>query len=152
MKKILPWQFKFGVALVVFSALTYYIHYLIFRDARHIFLYLIGDIAFVFIEVLLVTLILHQLLSSREKKGRLKKMNMVIGVFFSETGKKLLAMLAISDAQSEQLTKMLVINKNWTKNDFSKARRGLRAHKGVITSQQADLEGLKVFLLKNGHC
>lgn len=57
---------------------------LFFRDPHHIFLYLIGDIAFVFIEVLLVTLIIHQLLSRREKQAMLKKLNMVIGAFFSE--------------------------------------------------------------------
>jgi len=57
-----------GLSLVVLSILFYLLHYAIFRDPHHIFIYLIGDIAFVFIEVLLVTLIIHQLLSDREKK------------------------------------------------------------------------------------
>ena len=60
-----------------------------FRDTHHIFIYLIGDIAFVFLEVLLVTLILHQLLRYREKKAMLNKLNMVIGAFFSEVGGEL---------------------------------------------------------------
>lgn len=58
-------------------------HYFIFRDAHHIFIYLIGDIAFVFLEVLLVTLVLHQLLHYKEKKSMLNKLDMVIGYFLA---------------------------------------------------------------------
>jgi len=47
---------------------------------------MLGDVAFVPIEVLLVTLIIHRLLSEREKRTRLEKLNMVIGAFFSEMG------------------------------------------------------------------
>jgi len=78
MKRVFNWQVLLGLSLIALSALVYFIHYLIFRDAHHIFIYLIGDIAFVFLEVLLVTLILHQLLRYREKKAMLNKLNMVI--------------------------------------------------------------------------
>ena len=82
--KRLSWQILLGLSLIVLSMIFYLLHYAIIRDAHHIFIYLIGDIAFVFIEVLLVTLIIHQLLSEREKRARLEKLNMVIGVFFSK--------------------------------------------------------------------
>jgi len=78
------WQATLGLALIALSATVYLIHYLIFRDAHHIFIYMIGDIAFVFVEVLMVTVIIHQLLSLREKRAILEKLNMVIGAFFSE--------------------------------------------------------------------
>jgi formate-dependent nitrite reductase membrane component NrfD len=79
-----------GILLILLSIFFYSVHFVVFRDAHHIFIYLIGDIAFVFIEVLLVTLIIHQLLSEREKRTMFKKLNMVIGAFFSETGTTLL--------------------------------------------------------------
>ena len=91
------WQLIVGVGLVVLSAVFYFIHYVIFRDTHHILLYLIGDIAFVFIEVLLVTLIIHELLNQREKQARFEKLNMVIGIFFSELGTKLLKLLSARD-------------------------------------------------------
>ena len=78
MKRFFNWQVIFGLTLIILSATVYFIHYLIFRDLHHIFIYLIGDIAFVFIEVLLVTLVLHQLLHYREKKTMLNKLNMVM--------------------------------------------------------------------------
>jgi hypothetical protein len=53
--KCFSWQAILGIFLILLSAILYLIHFAIFRDAHHIFLYLIGDIAFVPIEVLLVT-------------------------------------------------------------------------------------------------
>lgn len=66
--KRLSWQGTLGLSLVAVSGLVYLIHYAVFRDAHHIFIYMVGDIAFVPIEVLLVTLIMHRVLSDREKR------------------------------------------------------------------------------------
>ena len=41
-----PWQFLLVLVLVGSSVFAYLVHYAIFRDSRHLFLYLIGDIAF----------------------------------------------------------------------------------------------------------
>ena len=72
-----------GLSLLALSVVFYLLHYMIFRDAHHIFIYLVGDIAFVFVEVMLVTLVIHGVLEQREKRGRLEKINMVIGAFYS---------------------------------------------------------------------
>lgn len=70
--KLAKTRIIFGIILILLSVIFYSVHYVLFRDAHHIFIYLIGDIAFVFIEVFLVTLIIHELLSYREKLGMLK--------------------------------------------------------------------------------
>ncbi len=103
------WQILLGLSLIVLSVIFYLLHYTIFRDAHHILLYLIGDIAFVFIEVLLVTLIIHRLLSEREKRARLEKLNMVIGAFFSEVGTRLLAYFSDFDPKLDKIRKELVV-------------------------------------------
>ncbi|HEO71846.1 MAG TPA: hypothetical protein ENN80_11340 [Candidatus Hydrogenedentes bacterium] len=36
------WQVFLGIALLSLSALLYGLHYLVFRDAHHIFIYLLG--------------------------------------------------------------------------------------------------------------
>ncbi len=82
MKKF-KWQIFLGLGLILLSALLYFVHYLIFKDTHHLFIYMVGDIAFVPLEVLFVTLIIHRLLTVREKKAKLRKLNMVIGAFFS---------------------------------------------------------------------
>ena len=106
MKK-LNWPGVLGISLVVLSIIFYSIHYLIFRDANHIFIYMLGDIAFVPIEVLLVTLIIHRVLSEREKRAMLKKLNMVIGAFFSEVGLKLISTFANFDHKADGVKKEL---------------------------------------------
>jgi hypothetical protein len=73
MNKRFNWKLVAGIAMLILSVAFYYLHYLIFHDAHHIFIYLVGDIAFVFVEVLLVTIIIHQVLHEWEKQSHLKK-------------------------------------------------------------------------------
>jgi len=146
MKRIWRWQFFLALILVLLSALIYYIHYLIFRDAHHIFIYLIGDIAFVFLEVLLVTLILHQLLHYREKKSLMNKLNMVIGAFFSEVGTELLKAFSAFDKEAFKITQKLVITNDWSEKEFLKICKSVKQHSYNIDSRKGDLEAIKKFL------
>ena len=145
MKK-LNWQIVFGLSLIFLSAVLYFAHYAIFRDAHHIFIYLIGDIAFVPIEVLLVTLIIHRLLSVREKRNRLKKLNMVIGAFFSEVGTRLLRTFSDFDPNAGTMKSNLVMVSNWSDKDFSLMSKRLQGYDYTIDSKKGDLEELKKFL------
>jgi len=61
MNRKIKWKPTAAMALVFLSTAVYFIHFLIFRDAHHIFIFLIGDIDFVFIEVLMVRRIIHYL-------------------------------------------------------------------------------------------
>jgi hypothetical protein len=145
--KPLNWQVLLGICLLVLSALFYFLHYLIFRDAHHIFIYLIGDIAFVFVEVLLVTLIIHSVLEQREKKARLEKLNMVIGVFYSEVGTKLLEILSKWDPQIESIQKELVIEGKSPVRKFGRICRYLKKHDYSIESKKPDWDTVKAFLM-----
>jgi hypothetical protein len=120
---------------------------LIFKDAHHIFIYLIGDIAFVFIEVLMVTLIIHRVLEDREKKARQKHMNMVVGAFFSEVGIKLLGLLTKWDPQIEKIQKELVVKGDTAEQKFGRVCKCLRKHDFTIDQEKPDWETLKAFLI-----
>lgn len=122
-KKLFDWQVVFGIILILLSIIAYFVHYLLFRDPHHIFIYLIGDIAFVFIEVLLVTLAIHRLLHYREKQILLQKLNMVIGVFFSEVRNELMRMYAKFDKNSEEIVKDIIIDRDWTDKDFIRFKK-----------------------------
>jgi len=123
MKRIFSWQVILGISLIFLSVVFYIIHYLIFRDARHIFIYLLSDIAFVFFEVFLVTLVLHHLLMYREKQAMLKKLNMVIGAFFGEAGTQLLRIFSAFNPQLSSLAKGLIITQEWTDRNFLRANK-----------------------------
>jgi hypothetical protein len=103
----ISWKVALGAALIVLSAMLYLLHYAIFRDAHHIYIYLLGDVAFLPVEVLLVTIVIHQLLTAREKRVMLKKLNMVIGAFFSEVGIRLLrGFVAVDPAAADKRARL----------------------------------------------
>lgn len=144
--KLFNWQLVLGFILIVLSALVYFIHYLIFRDLHHIFLYLIGDIAFVFIEVLLVTLIIHKVLTIREKRTMLEKLNMIIGVFFSEVGTILLTYLSDHDPKLSSIKKELIVSNNWSDKEFSTVSKNLKNYSFEVDIEKINLEHLRDFL------
>lgn len=146
MKKDITWQLFLAAGLIALSAVLYYIHFLIFGDARHIFIYLLGDIAFIPIEVLLVTIIIHQLLTFREKRERLDKMNMVIGVFFSELGTQLLSDLSKLDRCVEDIKNRLQFSADQPAKEFDSIRSYLSSHSYEVTVKSEDLENLKHYL------
>ena len=141
------WQIRFGLGLVVLSALLYVLHFVLFRDAHHIMIYLVGDIAFVPIEVLLVTLILHQLLTRREKMSMRSKLNMVIGVFFSDLGTELLHRLSAFDADGRDLARLADIDAKWDDKSFAELRRRFAAEPCALESRCGDLAELRRLLL-----
>lgn len=122
------WQIYWGIALIFLSAVCYFCHYLLFKDVHHIFIYLVGDIAFVFLEVLLVSLVIHQILEQREKQARLNKLNVVIGVFFSEIGNLLIQRISELDLNQNDGRDKLQIRLDWSSTDFKNARQWLETH------------------------
>jgi hypothetical protein len=144
--RILNWRVTLGLVLIILSAAFYYVHYLLFHDAHHIFIYLVGDVAFVFIEVLLVTMVIHHLLNEWEKKSKLKKLNMVIETFFSEFGKPLLAYLSKADKDLSTIRSAVVMDCD-DKPDFKRAASAVRFYDGNI-----DLANIKLGNLENFLC
>jgi len=136
-----------GLLLVLLSVFFYALHYVLFRDAHHIFLYLVGDIAFVFVEVLLVTLIIQHLLSEREKRSMLRKLNMVIGAFFSEVGTPLLEYFRAFDANAGELSSLMIVNDSWSPEHFDQMKKSLKNHNFKIDARAGDLEGLMKFIV-----
>jgi len=72
--------------------------HLAFRDFHHLAIFTLHDIAFLPVEVLIVTMILHELLERRARREKLHKLSMVIAAFFSEVGAELLRRIAVFDA------------------------------------------------------
>ena len=106
---------------VVLSGVIYFVHYFIFRDVHHIFIYMVGDLAFLPLEVFLVVLIIERILTRREKQAKLQKLNMVVGAFFSEVGNHLLRDLLKYFDNRLEISQHLNITENWTKKDILNA-------------------------------
>lgn len=142
------WRLVFAASLVAASVALHLLHYAIFRDAHHIFIYLLGDIAFVPVSVLLVTLVLERLFESKQKDQRLHKLNMVLGAFFSEVGNPLLTLFAAFHRGNPSLTNILKAKVGWKQKDFIAARHDLLASRLSISADQCDLCLVRDFLVQ----
>jgi len=145
MKKV-NWKIYMGLLLIIMSASFYLLEYFLFRDIHHILVFLIEDIAFLFIEVLLVTLIIHKLLDSREKKERLEKLNMVIGTFYSEIGTELLRVIANMDMEIIRSQSKFKITDISSEKEFKSMCTILKSHKSEFDIKEDDWGKLKLLL------
>jgi hypothetical protein len=146
MIKRLDWRIGLALALVAASAVSYFVHYLIFRDVHHIFIYMIGDIAFLFISVLVVTLFIERVLAQREKRILINKLNMVIGTFFSEVGLNLMRQFSAFVSNACDLSRQLEIRPAWTAKDFQAAAEAARRFPYKIHVDVAAIVELQAFL------
>lgn len=143
------WPLLLILILLLLSALFYYAQILLFHQPRVTFFYMLQDLAFLPIQVLLVTLILNQLLQRRERQEMHNKLNMVIGAFYSEMGEKLLKMITAIDANIEQLRPLLKVQTTWTDRDFATARQHAQQYTFRIDCCLIrELSLLKSFLLE----
>jgi hypothetical protein len=140
------WQLVFALGLVAVSAALYLTHFAIFHDAHHIAIYLLGDVAFLPLEVLIVTLIIHHLLTEREKRAMLKKLNMVIGAFFSEVGTRLMGLMAEFDPAAPDLAAEIALRGDWGDADFARVSEWVRAREPAADARRGRLTELRDFL------
>lgn len=138
-----------GIGLITLSLLMYTAHYLIFQDAHHMWIFFMGDLAFIPIEVLIVTILIDRTIDSREKQQRLEKLNLVIGTFFSRIGNPLLSTLSSADPARDQIGPYLVVGNGWKPEDFSAVRSRLLNHPGTLAVDCIDRTALTGFLENN---
>ena len=140
------WLIAFGAGLITLSVVLYALHFLIFHDFHHIGIYTLGDIAFLPLEVLLVTLVFHQVLESRDRRQRMEKLNMIIGTFFSALGTQLLTYISNNDPNLDEIRPRLVVTETWTDETFLEVERRLKRHPCRVRIENVDLEAVKRFL------
>jgi hypothetical protein len=139
-------QFTLGALLIVLSLGLYGLQIRLFHAERDTFFYLFQDLAFVPIQVLLVTVIVDQVMRLRERMAMLNKLNMVIGVFFSEVGNRLLRAFSDFDHNFDRFREHLIVTKDWTDQRFRQAAEDVRAFEHRPDYTKGDLNELKVFL------
>ena len=148
MRHVINWQVKLGLLLAVLALMAVSLHYMIFHDARYLESFAITTVAYIFIEVFLVTLVIHGLLEYREKRAMLKKLNMVIGAFYSESGTAMLRLFSIFDLTSHKIARELGIKSGWSDKDFARVEALAGRYEPAIEYRAGDLDELKRFLVE----
>jgi len=130
------------------SGLTYLLHYYVFKDIHHISIFLLGDLAFLPIEVFLVVIVIERILARREKRALMQKLNMVVGAFFSEVGNQLLRQLLVGFDRNEEIRKNLAVGQNWSRTNFKAAMDFADTIEETPSCLKLSLEELKTFLVQ----
>jgi hypothetical protein len=148
-------QILFGILLLIISAAFYLLQVRIFHAERDTVFYLFQDLAFLPIQVLLVTVFVDQVLRIHEKMGMLNKLNMVIGAFFSEVGTVLLKSFSQFDLNFEQIRGKLIVTAAWDDKSFREMSREvaglpyrLDLTRKDLTELRATMIGKRDFLLR----
>src|SRR5512141_1594845 len=112
--KYRQWRLILALSLMISSAILYLFDYPVFKDPHEILTFMLGEIAFLPLEVLLVALVIDWLLRYMEK------LNMVIGAFFVEVGTHLLAYRSDTDPELEGIRSNLQVTSRWSGEEFSR--------------------------------
>jgi hypothetical protein len=143
------WQVEIAVTLIVAAIVVYALRWLLFPSAsfhKEMLRYLVDDVAFLFIQVLLVSILVDGLMQRRQRETMLDKLNMIIGAFFSECGTDILGRIAKLDAGLDAVRDDLLARMSWSPKDYERAKQDFRQHKPDIELSPADLVGLRVRL------
>lgn len=139
---------KWGVILVLLSLTTYTAHYCIFKDAHHLAIFLLEDIAFVFLEVLLVSLIIHRMIEADANRSRLEKLNMVIGAFFTQVGNYLLRSCVENDPEISQYRDKLIFDQDISFQELNKKFKSVKNFDAKVIADRETLLDIRSFLMQ----
>lgn len=137
-----------GIGLVALSVVIYLVNYFIFWDGRDLLFYLMIDLAFLPVEVLIVGVIVERLIARRAKDAIAQKLNMVIGAFFSELGAPLLARLLPAMCGAGEIQERLHVRASWKKEDFSRAFQYARTLQCEVDLRRVDLYALRAYMVE----
>lgn len=138
-----------ATVLVVLALALHGAHYLIFRDWHHIAIYGFGDIAFLPVEILVISLVVDRVLKERERQAVRQKMNMVIGTFFSALGQPLLERMCMVLEDDTDVRSSLAIGPNWTTEQIRQARQSIPELRIKVRPMREDMEALRELLTEN---
>lgn len=124
----LNWKLKLAIILIIASAILYTIAYFGFNEPDKVLFYIVIDLAFIPLDVLIVALVIEGIIEKKEKETVLEKLDMILGVFFSEIGDDLLKTFTKINASSEEIIKKLENIENWNKKDYQNAYKHLENH------------------------
>lgn len=130
-----------AILLIVLSTILYSIHYCVFGQFESTMYYTFLDIAFIPVNILIVTLVFDSISEKREKQKRLNKLNMLIGLFFNEMGCAVMKILIQGDKEARNLIENF--------DSLEDVERNIKIHNHAIDIEKIDLESLENILINN---
>ncbi len=140
-------EVRIAILLVGIAVVLYVLRVLIFGYPQEMLRYLMDDVAFLLIQVLILWLLIDRVIRNIEHESMKQKLNMVIGAFYAEVGITLMGIIASFDAEFDEIRPLVIVKPSWTAEDYEKAKASLRDYDYSIELQCGDLPALKTLLL-----
>ncbi len=134
------------ILLICASVIMYAVHFLIFKNFHHIAIFFVHDIAFMPLEVILVTLFFDRIIDKAHEEENQSKLSIIETLFFNESGGHMLQYLTSFDPHSDQLAGILDVNMSWKSSDYLNARKQLKNYSFQLDVQKVDFFGLHYHL------
>ena len=138
MKNITHYLFV-SLILIILSFIMFLIHYLMFGQLENTIYYSLMSLCFIPINILAVTLVFEKLIERRTKLERLSKLNMLVGLFFSEIGFTLLKLITAGDEKVHFL--------NLDFNDLKSCKNTLKTYDHDIYFELINYSELKELVI-----
>ena len=69
----------------------------------------------------ILSLVIDRVIKQRETDALIEKLNLIIGVFFSEVGTSTLKYFTAIDSSVKEIANFLIVDPSWEDRDFKKA-------------------------------
>jgi len=132
-----------SIILIAISCIMFSIHYLVFGQAVNTAYYSLMNLCFIPINSLVVTIILERIIDHKAKEERMNKLNMLVGIFFTEVGCKLMHLIINADKKAKNSIACF--------DSLDKIEYDLLKHEYEIDMKQLDLQSLKTILIDNSN-
>lgn len=133
------------VILTIFSFTIYFIQNLNFHRPEETFFYLLQDLAFVPIQVAIVTFIINRFLNIIEQRKKTKKINVIISTFFTEVGISIMTVMSEFNRNNIDICNV-ISTKEIKKSNQNQIRKLVKAFKYNIYADPDKLDKLALLL------
>ena len=149
MKKDRKDTIKLVGILLLASLILYIINFLLFRDLHHIGMFFTEDLAFIPIEVLVTVMIIEKALERREKKNKIRKINLLIEVFFEEVGNELLTAIASRDKGCHKISCLLPKDHGKISDSYKEIKEAIENYNCSLKLDENDIDHIYEILCEN---
>ena len=98
----------------------------------------------------IVTSLTQTLVTRNRDRLRQQRLQMLVGIFFTEVGNQLLEMLVKFDPDIETIRNECLIDADWASERFAELKKRLQKHEFAASHELIDLEMMRGFLREKG--
>lgn len=139
-------QIKSYIPLIAIIIVFYIVYYLMFDNATEVLTSMIDNIVSVPFSVLITGILFNYILNRKDREREAEKVNMLVGVFYSEIGNSLLDIMVNSDECIDEIRDKALITPDWKEEDYIKLVDDFEKFDYCINLDKIDFDKLKLIL------